>query len=139
MAPSLPVTPARKAVLGVMARPDIASLSFHPDLALCTNASRNTVTGLRALARGVNVRILSAPTSQHEELLVPGIIKMRLLGPNGLGLLAPWQGAECQLFSIPIKQGKLAFISQSAAVSNTILDWAQQREMGFSYFYRAGR
>ncbi len=38
--PVLPVTPARKAVLGVMARPDIASLPFTPDLAiLCTNAS----------------------------------------------------------------------------------------------------
>ncbi|KJT35433.1 protein lysine acetyltransferase, partial [Salmonella enterica subsp. enterica serovar Heidelberg str. RI-11-013374] len=34
--------------------------------------------------------------------------------------------------------GKLAFISQSAAVSNTILDWAQQREMGFSYFIALG-
>ncbi|XPE45372.1 hypothetical protein ACNKHO_16460 [Shigella flexneri] len=27
-------------------------------------------------------------------------------------------------------KGKLAFISQSAAVSNTVLDWARQREMG---------
>ncbi|WP_253297341.1 hypothetical protein, partial [Vibrio cholerae] len=26
----------------------------------------------------------------------------------------------------------------SAAVSNTILDWAQQREMGFSYFIALG-
>ncbi|MFP1529295.1 hypothetical protein ACLB1R_33860 [Escherichia coli] len=39
---------------------------------------------------------------------------------------------------VPIKRGKLAFISQSAAVSNTILDWAQQREMGFSYFIALG-
>ena len=39
---------------------------------------------------------------------------------------------------MPIKRGKLAFISQSAAVSNTILDWAQQREMGFSYFIALG-
>ena len=35
-------TPAWKAVLGVLAWPDIASLPFTPDLAvLCTNASRN--------------------------------------------------------------------------------------------------
>lgn len=40
--PVLPVTPAWKAVLGVLAWPDIASLPFTPDLAvLCTNASRN--------------------------------------------------------------------------------------------------
>lgn len=35
-------------------------------------------------------------------------------------------------------KGRLAFISQSAAVANTILDWAQQREVGFSYFIALG-
>lgn len=39
---------------------------------------------------------------------------------------------------MPIQKGKLAFISQSAAVANTILDWAQQREVGFSYFIALG-
>jgi acetyltransferase len=40
--PVLPVTPAYKAVLGVLAWPDIASLPYVPDLAvLCTNAKRN--------------------------------------------------------------------------------------------------
>jgi hypothetical protein len=57
--------------------------------------------------------------------------QMRLLGPNSLGLLAPWQGLNASFSPVPIHRGKLAFISQSAAVSNTILDWAQQREMGF--------
>jgi acyl-CoA synthetase (NDP forming) len=40
--PVLPVTPAWKAVLGVLAWPDIASLPFTPDLAvICTHARRN--------------------------------------------------------------------------------------------------
>ena len=40
--PVLPVTPAWKAVLGVLAWPNSNSLPFSPDLAvLCTNASRN--------------------------------------------------------------------------------------------------
>jgi acetyltransferase len=40
--PVLPVTPAWKAVLGVLAWPTIESLPFTPDLAvLCTNARRN--------------------------------------------------------------------------------------------------
>jgi len=63
---------------------------------------------------------------------------MRLLGPNSLGLLAPWQGLNASFSPVPIRKGKLAFVSQSAAVSNTILDWAQQREMGFSYFIALG-
>ena len=40
--PVLPVTPAWKAVLGVLAWPTIDSLPFSPDLAvLCTHARRN--------------------------------------------------------------------------------------------------
>ena len=67
--------------------------------------------------------ILSAPASQHEDLRACALRhNMRLLGPNSLGLLAPWQGLNASFSPVPIKRGKLAFISQSAAVSNTILD-----------------
>lgn len=45
---------------------------------------------------------------------------------------------ECQFLARAHQKGRLAFISQSAAVANTILDWAQQREVGFSYFIALG-
>ena len=47
-------------------------------------------------------------------------------------------GHQRQLLAGADPKGKLAFISQSAAVANTILDWAQQREVGFSYFIALG-
>ena len=139
--PVLPVTPAWKAVQGVLAWPDVASLPFTPDLAvLCTHARRN-LSLLEALGqKGCKTCIiLSAPPEQHADLLAcASRFQMRLLGPNSLGLLAPWQGLNASFSPVPIARGKLAFISQSAAVSNTILDWAQQREMGFSYFIALG-
>ncbi|WP_024560331.1 bifunctional acetate--CoA ligase family protein/GNAT family N-acetyltransferase [Franconibacter pulveris 601] len=139
--PVLPVTPAWKAVCGVLAWPDVASLPFTPDLAvLCTNARRNLAL-LEALGeKGCKTCIiLSSPAEQHADLLACAArFQMRLLGPNSLGLLAPWQGLNASFSPVPIRKGKLAFISQSAAVSNTILDWAQQREMGFSYFIALG-
>lgn len=139
--PVLPVTPTWKAVQGVLAWPDIASLPFTPDLAvLCTNARRNLAL-LDALGqKGCKTCIiLSALPEQHDDLLAcASRYQMRLLGPNSLGLLAPWQGLNASFSPVPITRGKLAFISQSAAVSNTILDWAQQREMGFSYFIALG-
>ncbi len=96
--PVLPVTPAWKAVLGVLAWPDIASLPFTPDLAvLCTNASRNLalMEELKAVKpalfftrhRDANLR---ACALRHN---------MRLLGPNSLGLLAPWQGLNASFFA----------------------------------------
>ncbi|ANI31090.1 protein acetyltransferase [Yersinia entomophaga] len=139
--PILPVTPSYKAVSGVLAYPDIASLPLTPDLAiLCTNASRN-LSLLDALGtRGCKtVIILSAPPDQFAELKACAHrYNMRLLGPNSLGLLAPWQGLNASFSPVPIQKGKLAFISQSAAVANTVLDWAQQREVGFSYFIALG-
>ncbi|TCW49819.1 acetyltransferase [Phytobacter diazotrophicus] len=139
--PVLPVTPAYKAVLGVLAWPDIASLPYVPDLAvLCTNAKRNLPLLEELGKKGCKTCIiLSATPEQHAELLnCAGRYQMRLLGPNSMGLLAPWQGLNASFSPVPITRGKLAFISQSAAVSNTILDWAQQREMGFSYFIALG-
>lgn len=139
--PVLPVTPVRKAVLGVLAWPDVASLPFPPELAIiCTHAKRNLPL-LEALGeKGCKTCIiLSAPPEQAEALKACALrYQLRLLGPNSLGLLAPWQGLNASFSPVPILPGKLAFISQSAAVSNTILDWAQQRKMGFSYFIALG-
>ncbi|CAA2928949.1 hypothetical protein ARSQ2_00006 [Arsenophonus endosymbiont of Bemisia tabaci Q2] len=83
--------------------------------------------------------ILSSPPSQFLKLkALTQQYNIRLLGPNSLRILAPWQQLNASFSPIPILKGKLAFISQSAAVSNIILDWAQQRKIGFSYFIAQG-
>ncbi|ENG6258567.1 bifunctional acetate--CoA ligase family protein/GNAT family N-acetyltransferase [Yersinia enterocolitica] len=139
--PILPVTPTHKAVCGVLAYVNIASLPITPDLAILCTHNRRNLTLLEDLGtRGCKaVIILSAATEQFPELKACAQRHhMRLLGPNSLGLLAPWQGLNASFSPVPIKKGRLAFISQSAAVANTILDWAQQREVGFSYFIALG-
>lgn len=139
--PVLPVTPKYKAVCGVLAWPDIASLPVSPDLAIICTHSRHNLALLRALGeRGCKACIiLSSPTSQRDALKqCASEWQIRLLGPNSLGLLAPWQGLNASFSPVPIVKGKLAFVSQSAAVSNTILDWAQQRQLGFSWFIALG-
>lgn len=94
--PILPVTPRYKAVCGVMAYPDVASLPLTPDLAIiCTHAKRNLAL-IEALGqRGCKTAIvLSSPPEQFAELKACAQrYAMRLLGPNGTGLLAPWQAS----------------------------------------------
>lgn len=100
--PVLPVTPAWKAVLGVLAWPDIASLPFTPDLAvLCTNASRNLALLEELGEKGCKTCIiLSAPASQHEDLRACALRhNMRLLGPNSPGFTGSLARSECQLFA----------------------------------------
>lgn len=139
--PVMPVTPASKAVCGVLAWPNVESLPFAPDLAIICTHSRRNLELLEALGEKSCKAciILSAPPEQLPDLLACAARwQIRLLGPNSLGLLAPWQGLNASFSPVPIQKGKLAFISQSAAVSNTILDWAQQREIGFSWFIALG-
>ncbi|WP_134706590.1 bifunctional acetate--CoA ligase family protein/GNAT family N-acetyltransferase [Rahnella sp. CJA17(1/100)] len=139
--PVLPVTPAYRAVCGVLTWRDVASLPMSPDLAiLCTHADRNLALLEQLGERGCKtVIVLSSQPQQFAELKTSAQrFSMRLLGPNSLGILAPWQKLNASFSPVPILPGKLAFISQSAAVANTILDWAQQRAVGFSYFVSLG-
>lgn len=139
--PVMPVTPAWKAVCGVLAWPDVDALPFAPDLAiLCTNASRNLALLDELGQKGCKACIiLSSPPEQRDALMACAARwQIRILGPNSLGLLGPWQGLNASFSPVPIQKGRLAFISQSAAVSNTILDWAQQRQVGFSWFIALG-
>jgi acetyltransferase len=139
--PVLPVTPAWRSVCGVLAYANVASLPMTPDLAIiCTRADRNLALLEQLGTRGCKtVIVLSSHPQQFTELKSTAQrYAMRLLGPNSLGLLAPWLGLNASFSPVPILPGKLAFISQSAAVANTILDWAQQRSIGFSYFISLG-
>ncbi|MGL4679099.1 MAG: acetate--CoA ligase family protein, partial [Plesiomonas shigelloides] len=139
--PVLPVSPRHKAVCGVLAYPDIASLPLTPDLAiLCTHA-RHTPTLLQQLGeRGCRaVIVLSGHASDHEQLRqLAQQYRLRLLGPNSLGILAPWQGLNASFSPVSARPGKLAFVSQSTAVATTVLDWAAPRQIGFSHFIALG-
>ncbi|MGL4860046.1 MAG: bifunctional acetate--CoA ligase family protein/GNAT family N-acetyltransferase [Enterobacteriaceae bacterium] len=139
--PVLPVTPRYKAVRGVLAYKDIVSLPLVPDLAvLCTHSKRNPGL-LEALGQhGCKTAIiLSALPEQKEEIIACAQrYGIRLLGPNSLGVLAPWQKLNASFSPVPILPGRLGFIAHSSAVANTVLDWAQQREIGFSHFISLG-
>lgn len=105
--PILPVTPRYKAVCGVMAYPDVASLPLTPDLAIiCTHAKRNLALIDALGQRGCKTAIvLSSPPEQFAELKACAQRHaMRLLGPNSLGLLAPWQGINASFSPVPIQR-----------------------------------
>ncbi|MBE0365394.1 acetyltransferase [Pseudoalteromonas ulvae UL12] len=141
--PIMPVTPKYKAVHGVLAYPDIASLPQVPDLAiLCTN-KHISIALIKALGeKGCKHAILIASGfKEAQKQALQQAAKehgVNLLGPNCLGLLIPSIGLNASFSHTIASPGKLAFISQSAAVCSTILDWAQNKGIGFSYFVSMG-
>lgn len=63
---------------------------------------------------------------------------MRILGPNSLGILLPPLGLNASLAHASALPGKIAFVSQSAAICTTVLDWANNKGIGFSSFISLG-
>jgi acetyltransferase len=141
--PIMPVTPTHTAVHGVLAYPTINALPKVPDLAvICTNKKTllNIIQQLGTLGCKSAIIIADGLSSEQKKELKETAIQhnVTLLGPNCLGLLIPHLGLNASFSHTVASPGKLAFTSQSAAVCSTILDWAKNKEIGFSYFLSVG-
>ncbi|QSA97401.1 bifunctional acetate--CoA ligase family protein/GNAT family N-acetyltransferase [Methylococcus sp. EFPC2] len=64
--------------------------------------------------------------------------RVRLLGPNCLGLMRTSIGMNATFSNNVAKPGSLALVSQSGAICTAILDWASAHEVGFSTMVSVG-
>lgn len=141
--PIMPVSPNHSAVHGVLAYPTINALPKVPDLAvICTNKHTlvSIITELGELGCKNAIIIAAGLNSEQKNQLTQAAnnANVSILGSNSLGLLIPHLGLNASFSHTVASAGKLAFVSQSAAVCSTILDWAKNKEIGFSYFLSVG-
>ncbi|HET9978483.1 MAG TPA: bifunctional acetate--CoA ligase family protein/GNAT family N-acetyltransferase [Burkholderiaceae bacterium] len=115
----------------------IADLPAAPDLAvICTPPA--TVPGLVAElgARGTRAAVVLTagltPPQKQAMLDAAKVHLLRILGPNGLGLLSPAIGLNASFAHAGVGAGGLAFVSQSGALVSAMLDWAKSRGIGLS-------
>ncbi|MCG9662619.1 succinyl-CoA synthetase subunit beta [Vibrio mediterranei] len=145
----LPVHPRYKSVNGILCYRAVSELPLKPDVAiLCTKGERNVDLFNDLAISGVKTVIVMASdmsrpfddtaTIEQKCLQIAQQSGMRILGPNSLGILLPWQNFNASFSPVNCKRGKLAFISQSSAVCTTILDWANDKNIGFSAFLSIG-
>jgi len=137
------VNPKRDTVGGEPAWRDAAALPQAPELAvICTPP--DTVPGLiQALGlRGTRSAIVltaGLSAAQKQAMLTAARRHLlRIVGPNGLGWLAPHVGLNASFAHVAAQPGPLAFVSQSGALVTAMLDWAQGRGVGFSHFVSLG-
>ena len=145
-----PVNPRREAVMGIPCYPSISSLPRTPDLAvIMTSADQVPDLIVECGEAGVHgVIIMSAgfkETGEQGAVLedkIKNIVRqfpdMRVLGPNCLGVIVPKAKLNVSFASGMPKNGKVAFISQSGALCASVLDWANEAKIGFSYFISIG-
>lgn len=58
--------------------------------------------------------------------------RIRVLGPNTLGLMRPQHGLNASFGNEQALRGSVALVSQSGAVCTAMLDWSGPRQLGFS-------
>ena len=143
-----PVNPKRATVLGINAYPNVASLPERPDLAvICTPAS--SVPGLIGECVDAGIKGAVIISAGFKETGAPGIAleqeilelargKMRIIGPNCLGVMAPKRGLNATFAADMARPGSVGFLSQSGALCTAILDWSLKENVGFSAFVSLG-
>ena len=147
--PILPVNPKHKAVTGVLAYSDVEKLPQIADLAIiCTpppvipelvaTLGRQGTKAVIILTAGVRSTTPGGDDLLSRSLQAARPHNLRILGPNCLGLIVPRHGLNASFAHLPASPGRLAFVSQSGALCTAVLDWANDRAIGFSHFISLG-
>ncbi len=145
-----PVNPEHEAVMGIPCYPDVKSLPKIPDLGIICSPAEKVPAAVRlcgeAGIRGIIIisagfRETGEAGLKLEETVRSEIKKfdgMRVLGPNCLGIIVPSLKLNASFAAEMPRQGNIAFISQSGALCTSVLDWAIEGKIGFSYFVSIG-
>ncbi|MBC8100625.1 MAG: CoA-binding protein, partial [Armatimonadetes bacterium] len=143
-----PVSTTRSSVLGIRAYPSIAAVPEKVDCAIIVTPAKS-VPGIieECLAVGVKgVVIISAGFKEtgpagmalEQQIIAMTAGKMRIIGPNCLGVMMPRYGLNGTFAGAMARPGNVAFISQSGAICTAVLDWSFRENVGFSAFISIG-
>ena len=137
------VNPKRTDVEGVPCYPSVDALPETPDLAVIATPPQ-TVPGLIeqlgrkgtkaavVITAGVRGELQQAMLNAAKPHL------LRIQGPNCIGLMVPGIGLNASFSHRAPLAGDLAFLSQSGALSTAVIDWAVDRQIGFSHIVSLG-
>jgi acetyltransferase len=144
-----PVNPFRQVVQGVMAYPTIDKTPRKVDLAIVATPAHTVpqiveecgkagVSGIIITSAGFREAGAEGAALEEKTLLYQKKYGMRIIGPNSFGIIRPKANLYATFGDKRAKTGKIAFISQSAALCASALDWAQEAQVGFSAVVSTG-
>ena len=76
--------------------------------------------------------------AELEKQILEGRGKMRIIGPNCVGVMLPHIDLNATFAKPLALPGTIGFISQSGALCTAILDWSRSTQLGFSAFISIG-
>ncbi len=134
------INPKHDHVLGVPCVASLDRLGVAPDLVIVTTPA-HAVAGVidDAVRADAQAAIVLTAGLGHGPGSIADNIRLqareaglRLVGPNCLGVLAPRAGLNASFARQLPRPGEVALVSQSGAVAAGVVEWAIQRDIGFS-------
>jgi acetyltransferase len=144
-----PVNPKRDTVLGVKAYPNLKSVPKKIDLVVVVTPAK-IVPAIIGECADLEIPAAIIISAGFKEMGPPGVAleeqilaharrgKMRIIGPNCLGVMNPNSGLNATFAAGIAHKGNIAFISQSGALCTAVLDWSLREKVGFSAFVSIG-
>jgi len=143
-----PVNPNRPNVMGIRTYPNIKTIPDPIDLAVIVTPAKTVPAIIKDCVEiGVpGAIIISAGFKEvgeeglelERQIMETARGKMRIIGPNCLGVMMPLFGLNATFAGSMARPGNVAFISQSGAICTAVLDWSFEENVGFSAFISIG-
>ena len=144
-----PVNPKHDKVLGKKCYPSVSAIQDKVDLAVITTPAKTVPDIIKECGeRGIrSAIIISAGFSEmgaEGKLLEQSVLdiaeryNIHFIGPNCLGVMRPKSNLNATFDNNYALPGNIALVSQSGAICAAILDWAQEKEIGFSTIVSMG-
>ncbi len=144
-----PINPKRAAVLGRRTFPSIAAVPEPVDLAVIVTPAASVpeiirqcadagVPGAIIISAGFKECGASGAALEQQVIAEARRGRMRLIGPNCLGVMMPHAQLNATFAAGLARPGSVAFLSQSGALCTAILDWSFRENVGFSAFVSIG-
>jgi len=145
----IPVNPSHDSVQGLACRAELVHPAEPVDLAVIATPAATVpdilrqcgatgVQGAVILSAGFGDNAPNGPRLRQEIVEIAEDHRIRLVGPNCLGLMRPSIGLNATFSHNQALPGHLALISQSGAMVTAVLDWATERGIGFSAIASTG-
>jgi len=135
-----PVNPHHGQIEGKPCFGSVAELPETPDLVIVAVPPGSVLDVIEDAGRkGIAAAIIATaglghgPDSLSQQVrLAARRCGLRIVGPNCIGVLSPRARMNASFAAHDAKPGDLALISQSGAVAVGLVEWAAQRQVGFS-------
>ncbi|MDK2916361.1 MAG: hypothetical protein PWR25_918 [Euryarchaeota archaeon] len=144
-----PVNNKRPEVQGLKAYPSVLDIPNPVDMAVITVPAKHVPSvieecGQKGVVMAVIITAGFKEMGEGGKALEDRVIEIakrygtRIIGPNCLGLIIPPKGIDTTYVHQSPKPGNIAFISQSGAIVNTVVDWSIKQDIGFSVVVSVG-